>query len=63
MRFRSVVATVVIFAVAMAYMELAVVVYLQRALGITPDSLFPLRNGRWLATWRRSRWAGSSRRW
>ena len=45
MRFRSVVATVVVFAVAMAYMESAVVVYLQRALGITPDSLFPLRNG------------------
>jgi hypothetical protein len=30
------------FAVAMAYLESAVVVYLQRALGITPDQLFPL---------------------
>jgi len=30
-------------AVAMAYLESAVVVYLQRALGITPDRLFPLR--------------------
>jgi hypothetical protein len=29
----------------MAYMESAVVVYLQRALGITPDRLFPLQDG------------------
>lgn len=37
-------ATVVAFAVAMALMESAVVVYLQRALAITPDELFPLRS-------------------
>jgi hypothetical protein len=43
MRFRSAAPTVVIFAVAMAYLESAVVVYLQRALDITPDGLFPLR--------------------
>ena len=44
MRFRSAALTVFIFAVAMAYLESAVVVYLQRALAITPDQLFPLRN-------------------
>jgi hypothetical protein len=33
------------FAVAMAYLEAAVVVYLQRALGITPAQLFPLQSG------------------
>lgn len=43
-RFRSVTLTVLIFAVAMAYMESAVVVYLQRALSITPDTLFPLQS-------------------
>ena len=43
MRFRSAAITVVVFAVAMAYLESAVVVYLQRALAITPDQLFPLR--------------------
>ena len=43
MRFRSTVITVVAFAVAMAYLESAVVVYLQRALAMTPDTLFPLR--------------------
>jgi hypothetical protein len=43
MRFRSTVITVVSFAVAMAYLESAVVVYLQRALSIAPDHLFPLR--------------------
>jgi hypothetical protein len=42
-RFRSAATGVFVFAIAMAYMESAVVVYLQRALGITPDSLFPLR--------------------
>jgi hypothetical protein len=42
-RFRGAALTVVIFAVAMAFMESAVVVYLQRALAITPDQLFPLR--------------------
>jgi hypothetical protein len=35
--------TVVAFAVAMAYLESAVVVYLQRALEIVPGQLFPLR--------------------
>ncbi len=43
MRFRILALTVVVFAVAMAYLESAVVVYLQRALAITPDQLFPLR--------------------
>ena len=43
MRFRSAALTVIAFAVAMAYLESAVVVYLQRALGITPYTLFPLR--------------------
>jgi hypothetical protein len=43
MRFRSVATIVIGFAVAMAYMESAVVVYLQRAIGITPEDLFPLR--------------------
>jgi len=43
MVFRARAITVIVFAVAMAYMEAAVVVYLQRALGITPDQLFPLR--------------------
>ena len=43
LRFRSAALTVVVFAVAMAYLESAVVVYLQRALAITPDQLFPLR--------------------
>jgi hypothetical protein len=42
--FRSAAITVVVFAVAMAFMESAVVVYLQRALAITPDELFPLRS-------------------
>ena len=45
MRFRSAATAGVVFATAMAYMESAVVVYLQRALGITPDRLFPLENG------------------
>ena len=43
MRFRAAALTVIVFAVAMAYLESAVVVYLQRALDITPDGLFPLR--------------------
>ena len=43
MRFRGAAVAVFVFAFAMAYMESAVVVYLQRALDITPDSLFPLR--------------------
>lgn len=43
MRFRNVALIVVGFAVAMAYMESAVVVYLQRAIGLTPEELFPLR--------------------
>ncbi|MGD0248834.1 MAG: hypothetical protein ABSB75_07255, partial [Candidatus Limnocylindrales bacterium] len=42
MRFRSAAVTVGILAIAMAYMESAVVVYLQRALAIDPDRLFPL---------------------
>ena len=36
--------TVAIYAVAMAYLESAVVVYLQRALSITPSTLIPLRD-------------------
>ncbi len=43
MTFRSRAAIVVAFAAAMAYLESAVVVYLQRALSISPDSLFPLQ--------------------
>jgi hypothetical protein len=42
-RFRSAAITVVVFAVAMAYLESAVVLYLQRALAMTPEQLFPLR--------------------
>ena len=42
MRFRSLALTVVVYAVAMAYLESAVVVYLQRAIAINPDRLFPL---------------------
>ena len=44
MRFRNAATLVVLFAIAMAYMESAVVVYLQRALSITPDTLFPLQS-------------------
>ncbi len=43
MRFRSRAAVVVAYAVAMAYVESAVVVYLQLAQSITPDHLFPIR--------------------
>jgi hypothetical protein len=43
MRFRTTVITVAAFAIAMAYLESAVVVYLQRALSMTPETLFPLR--------------------
>lgn len=38
------VATVAAYAFAMAYLESAVVVYLQRALAMTPATLFPLRD-------------------
>jgi hypothetical protein len=41
-RFRAVAAAVLAYAVAMAFLESAVVVYLQRALGIDPRALFPL---------------------
>jgi hypothetical protein len=43
MRFRTLALTVIVFATAMAYVESACVVYLQRALSISPDQLFPLR--------------------
>ena len=43
-RFRSVAAVVLLYAVAMAFLESAVVVYLQRALGIDPRALSPLRD-------------------
>jgi hypothetical protein len=43
-RFRSVAAAVLVYAAAMAFLESAVVVYLQRALGIDPRALFPLRD-------------------
>lgn len=36
--------TVAVYAFAMAYLESAVVVYLQRALSMTPSTLFPLRD-------------------
>jgi hypothetical protein len=45
MRFRTIALTVIVFAVAMAYLESACVVYLQHALAIDPDRLFPLRSG------------------
>jgi len=41
-RFRAVASVVIAYAVAMAFLESAVVVYLQRALGIDPRALFPL---------------------
>ncbi len=44
MRFRSAAIVVIVFAVAMAYLEGAVVVYLQKAIGITPAELFPLQS-------------------
>ena len=43
-RFRAVAAAVLAYAVAMAFLESAVVVYLQRALGIDPRALFPFQN-------------------
>jgi hypothetical protein len=43
MTFRNRATTVMVFAAAMAYVESACVVYLERALSITPDQLFPLR--------------------
>ncbi|MEW6224963.1 MAG: hypothetical protein AB1627_10055 [Chloroflexota bacterium] len=43
MRFRVIAGTVLVFAVAMAYLEAAVVVYLQRALGSEVGVIFPLR--------------------
>jgi hypothetical protein len=42
-RFRAVAAVVIAYAVAMAFLESAVVVYLQRALGIDPRALFPVQ--------------------
>ncbi len=42
-RFPADAAVVLSYAVAMAFLESAVVVYLQRALGIDPQALFPLR--------------------
>jgi len=42
-RFRSVAAVVIAFAIAMALLESAVVVYLQRALEVDPQALFPVR--------------------
>ena len=50
MRFRNAAVAVVVFALAMAYVESAVVVYLQRALDITPDSLFPLQKSETLGS-------------
>lgn len=43
-RFRAVAAVVIAYAVAMAFLESAVVVYLQRALAIDPQALFPVRD-------------------
>jgi hypothetical protein len=42
-RFPATAAVVITFAVAMAYLESAVVVYLQGALGIDPTALFPVQ--------------------
>jgi hypothetical protein len=41
--FRGRALTVIGFAIAMAYLEAAVVAYLQKAIGITPSQLFPLQ--------------------
>ena len=43
MSFRATAATVILFAIAMAYLESAVVVYLQGALGAVVGDIFPLR--------------------
>jgi len=43
-RFPTTAAVVIVYAVAMAFLESAVVVYLQRALGIDPRGLFPVRD-------------------
>ncbi len=42
--FGSVALVVIVYAVAMAFLESAVVVYLQRALGIDPRALFPVED-------------------
>ena len=42
-RFWAVAAIIIAYAVAMAFLESVVVVYLQRALGIDPTDLFPVR--------------------
>lgn len=42
--FRKLAWTVVVYAFAMAYLESAAVVYLQRALAMSPSTLFPLRD-------------------
>ena len=44
MSFRAAALTVATLATAMAYLEGAVVVYLQHALGVTPADLFPLQD-------------------
>lgn len=43
-RFPATAAVVIAYAVAMAFLESAVVVYLQRALGIDPRALFPVQD-------------------
>jgi hypothetical protein len=43
-RFAAVAAVVIVFAIAMAFLESAVVVYLQRALGMKTGVLFPLQD-------------------
>ena len=42
-RFEATAVVVTVYAVAMAFLESAVVVYLQRALGIDPHALFPVQ--------------------
>lgn len=42
--FRGQVVVVLAFAVAMAYLEAACVAYLQRAIGMTPTTIFPVRD-------------------
>lgn len=44
MRFRNRALAMVAFAAAMGYLEAACVVYLQRAIGLTPAQLFPIRD-------------------
>jgi hypothetical protein len=45
MRYGKTAASVIVYAIAMAYVESAVVVYFQRALAVDPNQFFPLHAG------------------